>query len=180
MRFNKFMGIPVAGLMTVIFLGAGTASCDDQAFKNTNEIQAQQQEQITKEAALEIGMPRITHHREQRLLKELYELRDQSDLITYTYIWSEYLGKYRFVCKSLGFPLPYSTQYSAPTVTKGDSFHALIEEPQSEPNNLYPPASADGTWIMCVSDDGNKINPTYEEPKVTTLLNPLPDNQLIK
>lgn len=180
MRFNKFLGVPVAGLLAVVFLGAGESSCDSQT-QDANEIQADQQARITREAALEVGMPAITHHREQRLLKELYELRDQSDLVTYTYIWSEYLGKYRFVCQSIGFPLPYSTQYSAPThiVIPWVDHEFVIEDPQSEPNNLYPPSSADGTWVMCSNPDTQKIEPTYEEPRVTTLLRPLPASQVL-
>ena len=167
----------LAGIAAVIMLGAGESNCTPQ--QDANQIQAQQQDQITTEAALEVGMPRIVFHREQRLLKQLYEMRDDGNLITYSYLFVEMTGKFVPLCKSIGFPLPYSTQYSAPTRlrTGYGTEDVPIEDPQSEPNGIYPPSSADGTWVMCVGPDGQP-HPTYEEPKVSTFMWELPASEL--
>ncbi len=52
-------------------------------------------------------MPGIKNFRERRLLKDIFEMRDQADLSTYTYTYSEVTGKFSFFCNSIGYGLPY-------------------------------------------------------------------------
>jgi len=46
----------------------------------------------------------------------VYEMRDQNRATyTYTYTFSEYTGKFRFLGNTVGFGIPYAAQYSSPS-----------------------------------------------------------------
>ena len=144
--------------------------------QNSDQVQSQLQEQNLQQGTAELGVPSIVNFREKRLLKDLYELRDQNGLVTYTYTWSPMTGKFIFLCNSIGYPFPYSTQYTAPQrpeLHQGSSYDGgNLMVPQAEPNGLYPPNSAEGTWVICLSPNGKlqyngkKILPVYMEPRV--------------
>ena len=38
--------------------------------------------------------------------------------------------------------------------------------PQADPNTLFSPPSAEGTWVLCVNPETNKPTPLYVEPKI--------------
>lgn len=143
-------------------VGLSTA-CEDVT---TDVKQSDQQEQILAEGNAQTGMPAIKNFRERKLLKAILELRDQSDLSTYTYTYSEMTGKLTFFCDSIGYPIPYATQYTNPYKIAHDSVTVVI--PQADPNALYSPASAEGTWIMCKDPNGPDTRPVYVEPRVIT------------
>lgn len=149
--------IPVIGY-------AGWFSSD----KSSDQKQQQQQEQILNEATAQVGMPAIKNFRERKLLKDIFELRDQDGLTTYTYLYNEFNGKLIFLCNSVGYGIPYSTQFTNPEKianTKSyDSSDTVI--PQADPNGLFSPSSASGTWIMCKDPNGDKTKPVYVEPNV--------------
>ena len=65
------------------------------------DIQRDRQNRVTKEGAMAVGVPAIVNFREMRQLKDIYELRDQDGLITYTYTYSEVTGKPTFFCDEL-------------------------------------------------------------------------------
>ena len=52
----------------------------------SDQIAHQQQEKNLANAARDVGMPAITNYTEKRLLKQLYEMRDDPKIITYTYL----------------------------------------------------------------------------------------------
>jgi hypothetical protein len=138
-------------------------SCDTQS--SSDDIQAKQQEQMAKEATMQTGMPAIKNFRERKLLKEILELRDQTGLTTYTYLFSEMTGKKIFLCDSIGYGIPYATQYTSPEKHTWFS-SGPITLPQADPNGLFSPASADGTWVMCKDPSGKDVRPIYVEPKL--------------
>ena len=37
--------------------------------------------------------------------------------------------------------------------------------PQADPNGLFSPASADGTWVLCADPKGGKARPVLVEPR---------------
>jgi len=133
----------------------------------SDDVQAQQQEQMAKEATAQTGMPAIKNFRERKLMKEIFEMRDQSGLVTYTYLWNEMQGKKVFLCNSIGYGLPYATQYTNPEkiATSGHQYgYAIL--PQADPNGLFMPASAEGTWVMCKNPAGDDVKPVYVEPRI--------------
>ena len=91
---------------------------------------------------------------------------------TYTYI-VDLNGKTHKLCDSLGYGLPYATQYTNPQMlqeTFGGHWNVL---PQADPNGLFSPVSAEGTWVMCLNPKTKKAEPQYIEPRIITTTYPL-------
>jgi hypothetical protein len=114
---------------------------------------------------------------ERHMMIQLYIARQRATN-TYSYVQSEFTGKLLWSCPSIGFPIPYATQLTNPQ--KLTSAYGLANSghytdgvvSQQEPNGLFSPAAADGTWVPCVDEKG-KITPVYEERKVSTFLRPM-------
>jgi hypothetical protein len=91
--------------------------------------------------------------------------------VTYTYLYNEMTGKKVFLCNSVGYGLPYATQFTSPQKIEysNDASHAGYNYsvvPQADPNGLFSPAAAEGTWVMCKDPNGDKTAPVYIEPRV--------------
>lgn len=157
-------------LISVLISCNYTQTSDDQLADKT--------ETINKEANAQIGVPAIKNFQEKRLLKDIYELRDQADLVMYAYLFASQTGKLIFLGKCIGYGIPYATQYSNPKkIIKFDDDHWYAgQDPQtidqSEPNGLFMPTSANATWIILIGPDGTP-HPTYVEPDVIVSPTPL-------
>jgi len=111
---------------------------------------------------------------ERHILIETYRARNNA-VATYSYVRSPFTGKVLFSCPSIGFPIPYSTQLTNPNgIEYRAGSHWTL--PQPEPNGLYPPATALGTWVFCANTDGT-VSPSYQEPNVETYLQPMKEVQ---
>ena len=134
-------------------------------------IERKKQAKLSLRGVEMVGMPAITNFAEKRMMKDIIELRDQN-VATTTYIM-DMNGKMHKVCDSVGFGLPYATQYTNPQMPQrtsdGGSVYVL---PQADPNGLYSPASADGTWVQCVNPKTKKATVVYIEPRV--IVSPFP------
>lgn len=143
-------------------------ACNDPS-PSSDEIQRQQQEKILQEGTAQIGMPAIKNFRERKILKDIIELRDQTGLSTYTYIWSDFKSDYVFFCNSIGYGIPYATQFTNPEkiehVYSGGT-RIAITLPQADPGGLFSPGSAEGTWVMCKNPNGKDVSPVYIEPRI--------------
>lgn len=147
----------------IAFLSAAILTSLSGCYESSDSIQREQQERILKEGTARTGMPAIVNFRERKLVKMLMEMRDQENLITYTYTYAEDSGKLTFFCQSVGYGIPYATQYTNPQKYVFNGNGAVL--PQADPNGLFMPESADATWVMCRSDKG-EVKPVYVEPKV--------------
>jgi hypothetical protein len=126
---------------------------------SVDQVDRQQQEQQLRQAQAQTGLPNLVNYTEKKLAKLLVELRDEQ-VPTYTYI-SNQTGLY-FVCNSIGYGIPYSTQVTNPEKVQSYSSYWAVPVPQAEPNGLFMPASADASWAIC--DDGKGgIAPIYVE-----------------
>jgi len=152
---NKF-------LLVLPFVAALT-SCGPQTESST-QIERRKQEELSLQAVQSVGMPAITNFAEKRMFKDILELRDRSvPTTTYLVGMNNQLTK---LCDSVGYGLPYATQYTNPMRVGGDGTHGYVTLPQADPNGLYSPASAEGTWILCVDHKDGKAKPIYVEPRV--------------
>jgi hypothetical protein len=160
----KRLGRVVSCLALLVFCGAS----DDCDHKDSDVVKSEQQEKILMEGASSVGMPSIKNFRELRLLKDIYELRDQGNYSTYSYLWNEMTGKLVFFCSSIGYPIPYATQFTSPQkiVRPNSGVSSYVTVPQADPNGLFSPASADGTWVMCKNPKGDEVKAVYVEPHV--------------
>src|SRR5580693_9027478 len=133
-------------------IGVFLTGCDNPP-PSSDQIQHAQQEALLKEGTAQTGIPSIKNFRERKLLKDIYELRDQEGLTTYTYIVAENTGKFVFVCDSIGYGIPAATQYTNPSmyqqVTSWGDNTTWAVLPQADPNGLFSPSTAEGTWVMC-------------------------------
>ncbi len=148
----------IVGLVSLCIIG-----CEYQP--TSDEIQQRQQEKTLQDGTSQIGMPAIKNFRERRLAKTILELRDQENLSTFTYTWSDMQGKYSFFCNSIGYGLPYAAQYTNPQKIEYNMSHYWTL-PQADPNGLFSPDSAEGTWVMCKDPNGGDVKPIYIEPRV--------------
>ena len=152
---NKF-------LLVLPFVAALTA-CGPQTESST-QIERRKQEELSLQAVQSVGMPAITNFAEKRMFKDILELRDRSvPTTTYLVGMNNQLTK---LCDSVGYGLPYATQYTNPQRIAYDSGHGSVTLPQADPNGLYSPASADGTWVLCVDAKSGKPKPVYIEPRI--------------
>lgn len=142
------------------------SSCDE-GMPSSDTIQRRQQEQLLKEATAQTGMPSVVNFRERKLLKDIIELRDQDGLVTYTYLVAEMTGKLVYLGESIGYGIPAATQYTNPQKIADfthSTGYAIL--PQADPNGLFSPESAEGTWVMLKDPNGDNVRPVYIEPRI--------------
>jgi len=147
--------VHVLGCLLAVLL----VSCDIRP--SIDEVDRQKQEQSLQEAQRQAGMPAIHNFQEKKLLKMIYELRDNEKIVNYAYLFNEFNGKLIYLGKCIGYGIPYSTQYSNPQKVE----YSSLSLPQAEPNGLFMPSSSDGTWVMLLDEEGNP-HPVYIEPKI--------------
>ena len=130
----------------------------------STQIERKKQEELSMQATTQVGMPAIVNFAEKRMMKDILELRDKNTAtITYLVGMNNQLSK---VCDSIGYGLPYATQFTNPSRISGGGSAGYAVIPQADPNGLYSPASADGTWILCVDHKDNKPKPIFIEPRI--------------
>jgi hypothetical protein len=156
---------------TLVFFGFGSDGCDDETPQSDKAMNAGQ-EQLSNEAMRQVGMPGITNFTEKKIVRKLYELRDQN-IATHAYVM-DMNGRLFHVCESIGYGLPYGVEFSNPDrPLEGRTTGEFIAMPQAEPNGLFMPPTAEGTWVIC-ADQNHKgqIAPVYVEPRV--IVSPFP------
>lgn len=130
--------------------------------ETSDDIQRKQQERILQEGTSQVGMPAIKNFRERKMLKDILELRDQDGLITHTYIYSDMRGCLLFFGNTIGYGIPYATQFTNPQKWIGQG----VTINQADPSGLFSPSSAEGTWILMKDPEGKKTVPVYIEPRI--------------
>ena len=150
-------------LSTVCIVGA-FIGCDDQS---NDEKQANQTQQITKRASDAVGMPNVKNFFEKKMLKRIIEDNDNPNLITYVYTQSAMTGKYEYIGEAIGHGVPYSTSYTNPSYeVYGSNGNVVL--PQPDPNGIYKPSNAKGTWVMLIDPKTKEAKPTLMETDIVT------------
>jgi hypothetical protein len=156
-------------LVLFCFLALILTACNQP--DTATSLERKKQAEMSLRGVEAVGMPAIVNFAEKRMMKDILELRDRN-VATTTYI-VDMNGKMHKVCDSVGFGLPYATQYTNPQMPQqtiaGGSTYVL---PQADPNGLYSPASADGTWVQCVDPKTKKATVVYVEPRI--IVSPFP------
>lgn len=169
----------VLTLITAISLMMATQAAafwGNPAPKSSDAQQAERQERAMQEANAAVGMPNITQFFEKRMVKMLYELRDNPDFATITYI-ATLDGKLVKICDSIGYGINASVQYSNPQkmVDRGGVDHGPTYAPQAEPNGLFMPEGLAATYVMCLNPETEQIEAVYLEPEI--IVSPFPLTQ---
>jgi len=150
----------VLGLIALVLM---VVSCETTP--SSNQILAAKQEQMMQEANAQTGMPAIKNFQERKMMKMILELRDQENLVCYAYIIPEMTGNPVFLGKCIGYGLPYATQYTNPQ-SQSQTYNGIAILQQADPNGLFMPSSAEGTWILLIDPNTNEPRPVYCEPRV--------------
>ncbi len=162
------MRTPSSGLL---FLGLVFAllGCGDSATEKASE----DVQQLAQRLYSEVGTPEINNFQEYKFAKQIMEMQDER-ITTYTY-HVDRNGRRHFICKSIGYGLPYSTQLTNPKQFQNGLGEAANTLPQREPNGLYMPNNVDATWVLC-ADGAGGVEPVYSEPKL--FVSPVPIDSL--
>ena len=163
--------------IATLVLTCGLCGCLDEGEPEADRQIQKQQEEAMREAVAQTGLPAIRNFQEKKMLKMLYELRDQEDLVCYAYLVNQLNGEVgQFLGKCIGYGLPASTQYSNPekeVFRHCQGGYGTL--PQAEPNGLFMPEGLSATWLMMVDPKTGAPRPVYVEPLI--IVSPFPLNQ---
>lgn len=144
----------------------------------TDKAVTEQMNKLLKEGERQTGLPGIVNFAEKKAVKWLYELRDDPNFRTFSYIFVPMTGKFVKICDSVGYGINASIQYSNPQKVlddgdvNGNGYGYL---PQAEPNGLFMPEGLAATYVMCVDPTKEGVYAMYVEPEVVVTPVALPD-----
>lgn len=147
----------ISVLMTCMLVGCGETKENEY----TTDLMSQAYDAV--------GFPDVSNYFERQQLKEIYELRDDPNLICYWYTKNDMSGKWIYQGECIGYGIPYTTSMTASEslqkieTTVGYEWEVV---PLAEPNGLYASPSTSATWILTTDKEGN-ITPTYVESEIT-------------
>ena len=158
---KKLLAVGVIGvLMASMLVGCSEVS-------STSSVEKEYTAEIKQQIFDMYGMPNISNGYEYAQLKEIYELRDDPNLICYWYTKNDMTGKFVYQGKCVGYGIPYSASLTAPEVPDYYSYEDNAVLMQAEPNGIYTNGvTSSATWILTVDEEGN-IKPTYVESEIT-------------
>lgn len=149
----------------IIIAALAVSACGEPAKKTADQMDTEATKKVVAQASRAVGgLPAITNFYEKRLLKEIYERRDQADLTTYAYTQG-LDGRLNCLGTAVGYGVPYSTQYSNPEKREWVRKHGYAKMPQAEPNGLFTPEGMSATWLQLVAPNGD-IHVVYVEPTI--------------
>lgn len=140
-----------------VFIGIFAGSCDSQTTASNNNADA---------AAQKWGSsPNITNYYEYLQLKQIYEARDNPNLVLNAYL-AAMDGSLRCFGRVKGFGVPYGTEWSPPSSGTQGSV--------PEPNALYPSQSTSADWVQLIDPATGKVTITFVEPNLVITAATLP------
>lgn len=168
---KRFIALIVVFVMLFAFVG-----CVEESAPTADRKQQIQSEALMTEVNNRIGLPYIYNFTEKDLLKDIYELCDDADLITYTYE-TNLEGKKIFIGTTIGFGIPYSVQFSNPyKMVKGDlgQYDGTVLLPQAEPNGIFKPEGLSATWVILINETTGEREATYVESEISVYQSKVP------
>jgi hypothetical protein len=161
----------LVSLLVIVMLATVAMALTGCGVETSDDTQRAAQEKILAEGTAQVGMPAIKNFREKKLLKDILELRDQEGFITYTYLENMnpviVPGVTALGGKLTFMGIPYATQFTNPQKVEYHSSSGYATLPQADPNALFSPASAEGTWVMLRDPSGAKgTQVVYVEPRI--------------
>jgi hypothetical protein len=176
MKLNRVVPTALAGCLLFI-ITAGNSGCERRS--SSDQVQQESQEKILADITAQVGMPAIKNGREKKILKLIYELRDQENYVTYTYMENlqpavvkgvtSLGGKLTYFGQTIGYPIPYATQFTSPQKIAQSHSGGYAILPQADPNGLFSPSSAEASWVLIMDPASKKVVPVYSEPKLVSM-----------
>lgn len=145
----------------VIMLGLPLLVACVPATSDTRDRQVVQEQQTVYQSRQPV--PRFDFSQERDTMIQIYRLRQEARA-TFTTFHSNGTGDVIFACPSRGYAIPADTQLTNP-VAREPGYNTVVD--QAEPNGLFSSKNTDGTWVLCVRENG-EVAPVYTELKVQT------------
>ena len=126
---KKLLAVGIIGVLMVSML---TGCGETEESKYTSELMNQAYDAV--------GFPDVSNYFERQQLKEIYELRDNPNLICYWYTKNDMNGKWIYQGTCIGYGIPYTTSMTAPeSYQRIETSAGVCREvlPLAEPNGLY-------------------------------------------
>lgn len=173
----KNLTLIFTSLIFLVILSSNSG-CETAPTKpSADQVTQKRTEQAMQEANRQVGMPAISRFQEKKIMKMIYELRDQENYICYAYLVNVMDGSIgQYLGKCIGYGLPYSTQFSNPMrvvdvereygINKYESAGEIQTMPQPEPNGLFMPEGLAATWLLMIDPKTNEPRPVYIEPEI--------------
>lgn len=153
-RTKKFVAVVLCAISMLFLLSA----CVSEESSYTTELKSNIFEKY--------GLPDVENFFEYSQLKEIYEMRDNPDLICYWYTKNDYTGKWIYQGTCIGYGIPYGAAITAPSSFQKISGMNWDIAPQAEPNGLYTESVVTtATWILGTDENGD-IKPIYTESEI--------------
>jgi len=146
-------------ILVFVLLCSLFAGCSEEDSSSREENYTEQMKQQSLDI---VGLPDIINFFEMAQLKEIYEMRDDPNLIMYWYTKSEMTGKWVYEGKCIGYGIPYGASITNPE----EYMYNGATLPLAEPNGLYTnTVTSSATWVLAIDVDGN-IQPNYVESEI--------------
>jgi hypothetical protein len=158
----------ITTIMAVLLIGFLFTGCLEYEQSSDDKIKVQQ-ERTMSEMVAQTGLPAIKNFQEKKMMKMLYELRDQENLVCHAYLVNQMTGEVgQYLGTCIGYGLPASTQYSNPEkrVRNKMTSDYNYNIPQAEPNGLFMPEGLSATWLMMIDPSTGDARPVYIEPQI--------------
>lgn len=167
MRSKRSILLTIIMAIVVVGLFSGNANTNgcSSSVDPAERAQAEATSLIMTEINNQIGLPNLDNYYQKRMMKLIYELCDQENLICYAYLQAEYSGKLVYVGRCMGYGIPFSAQYTNPEKPYRRDYHDTPMMPQADPNGLYMPTSSSATWLMML-DENDEPRVVYFEPTI--------------
>jgi len=170
---KAFIIVPWLILAFMLFSGCALFSSDTpQTTSESDQVNSQQTIYANNQP-----IHQYDYSPERDALQQIYDAR-MKDLNTWSVIFPPASsGIQPYVCPSVGYPIPYTTQFTNPDQvhTGSASYDPSVVLPQAEPNGLYT-GNTDATWVRCVrklSGGGSEVDAVYSEPAALTYPYPI-------
>jgi len=176
---KKLIIFLVLVLSLVMLSACGEVTIEE---KTSDQVQAEKAERVNKQKTMRVGEPSITNFHEANQVKEIYEKRDNTELLCYAYV-KNLDGKFIYLGISKGYGVNASIQFSNPVKivdmeeTYGVNWRSYWEldfMPQAEPNGLFMPEGLMATYINLLDENTGEFGLSYIEDNLNVLENKLP------
>lgn len=160
-----------------IFAATLLVGCNEQE-QTADDRMNQQQEQMSSEGNRIVGgLPNVKNFFRKKTVKAIIEAVDNDKLINYAYMMAEGTGKLVYLGRCQGYAISSSTQYTNPQKAEtysGRGSWSIVTLPQADPDGLFSPSSAEGSWLLLIDPATNEPKATYFEPRL--IVSPFPLN----
>ena len=164
--------ITIAILFFALLLGACTEEIKKTSAKTAGENVVAEQEKVStgfNRLSKSQQIPTFDWSQERQTVIDAETIRATGSIST-TMFFIEGVGMISW-CPSSGAPVPATYQLSASQQyidIKRDDTRQKFPVDQGEPTGVYV-GDSNGTWIICLDDDGNKFGQYWEGPVGSTI-----------